>query len=99
VEPEGGQATAEAEAANRHARGRGEEAMSEVTYAKRPLYTIGNGHCWRVDVMRDGHIIDLSWHFTEAEADAWIAAGKADRQRRRVETFAERGNTTNKETA
>jgi hypothetical protein len=32
VEPEGRQATAEAEDANRHARGRGEEAMSEKHY-------------------------------------------------------------------
>jgi len=69
--------------------------VSEVTYE-----TYRNvARQWVVRMRRDGKVIDVVWLPEGVLPDAWIAADKAERQRRRVETFAERGNTTNKETA
>jgi hypothetical protein len=72
--------------------------MSEVTYHKYPQVITGGPTVWWVDVHQNKKLCGFKWVITEAAADAWIEADKAERQRLRVETFAERG-TTNKETA
>ncbi len=67
-----------------------------ITYTVRSVGVTGT-HV--VLVWRCGLLIDMSWHHaTSAAAESWIEQHKAERQRLRVQTFADRGQM-NQETA